>query len=110
MLLTPVKTGVMTLQAAGLTPQLSRLLMRTSNEDDYESTRLILQETINLTRAAIVNGLIIEDLNVDEYMTKLCKNSMYKPFRHVELDPMVELLQGLDINCWTQSDITIDPL
>ena len=108
--LTPAKTGPTTLQAAGITPQLSRLLKRPCNEDDYESTRLILQETINLTRAAIVNGLIIEDLHVDEYMIKLCENSMYKPLRHIELDPMIELLQGLDLNCWAQSDLTTDPV
>ena len=98
---TPAKMNVGMLQAAGLTPQLSRLLVRPNNMDEFQLTRLILQETINLTRAAIANGLILHDLNVDEYMIKLCDNSMYKPIRHFTLDPMAELMDGLDINGWT---------
>ena len=102
---TPAKMNVGMLQAAGLTPQLSRLLVRPNNMDEFQLTRLILQETINLTRAAIANGLILHDLNVDEYMIKLCDNSMYKPIRHFTLDPMAELMDGLDINGWTQEDL-----
>ena len=63
-----------TLKTAGLTPQLKKLLIHPLNEDEYLSTRRFLQETINLTKTAILNGLIIEDLDTDEYILKLGEN------------------------------------
>jgi len=89
-------------QSLGLTPALRKLLIHPSNVDDYIATREILQETINLTRAAILVGLINEDIGLEEFSIKLTENSLYRCYSVI--DPIQSLMENLDLDGWSAND------
>ena len=91
------------LKKVGLTPELKNLLIRPKNEDDYTQMKKFLEETINLTRAAILRGLIEKPLNMSEFSIKLRENSLYRPFNIV--DPMARIFKNLNLDDWKQDDI-----
>ena len=92
--------------SAGLTPQLKCMLIHPESEEEHITIKRVLMDTINLTRAAILNGLIVDDL--ENYMIQIGDNSMYKPFGMNVLNPVVELMQNLDINAWCDDDFSED--
>ena len=60
-------------------------------------------ETVNLTRAAMMKCLIVEDeLN---QMEKLEENSLYKPFKVAEDFSLSHLMNGLNLDEWEKEDI-----
>ena len=88
--------------SAGLTPALNKLLIRPVDEDEFQTTRKLLQETINLTRTAILKGIIEEDINLEEFSIKLNENSLYRSF--AVPDPLHDLFKNLDLNDWSIDD------
>ena len=88
---------------AGLTPDLKKLLIRPVEENDYMSTKRLLEETINLTRAAILKGLIDENLNMEDFSIKLTENAFYKALD--TMDPVQRMLDNLDLSDWKQDDL-----
>ena len=42
-------------------------------------------------------------MNADEYVIRLGDNSLYKPFENL-LDPMMKLMEGLNLNDWCEED------
>ena len=96
------KTCGTELVSAGLTPALNKLLIHPFNEDEFESTRKLLQETINLTRTAILNGIINEDIDLEEFTIRLSENSLYRSFNVI--DPLQDLLDNLNLNEWDVDD------
>ena len=55
-----IETAGERILAASLSSELKRLLIRPKNVDEFEDTRRLLIETINLTRAARSYGIIEE--------------------------------------------------
>lgn len=43
---------------AGLSPELRRLLIKPRNKTEAEEMKLLLEQTVNLTRAALARGII----------------------------------------------------
>ena len=92
--------------SVGLTPQLKCMLIHPKSEEEHTTIKRVLLETMNLTRSAILNGLIVDDL--ENYMIQIGDNSMYKPLGMNILNPVVELMQNLDINAWCDEDFSED--
>ena len=89
----------------GLSPKVRKMLIKPKNEDEFLELRRLVIETVNLTRAAMMKGLIVEDeLN---QMEKLEENSLYKPFKVAEDFSLSHLMNGLNLDEWEKEDIYI---
>ena len=87
--------------AAGLSPQLRKLLVRPVEVDEFEETKKLLRETINLTKAAMLKGLI----TMDNMAETLEENALYRPYMINKNLNLSELLKGLNPNDWEGDDI-----
>ena len=65
-----------TLVETGFSPQVRKLLIILRNETEFMEMRMLIRETINLTRAAMDRGLNPED-GISRY-EDLFENSIYK--------------------------------
>ena len=91
-------------EPAGLSPALKKLLIRPREREEYMDTRKLLRETLNLTRAAMWNGLIEENLDADEFKLNLIDNAFFRKYGMSDVDTMEELLKALKIDDWEDDD------
>ena len=90
------------LTSLGLTPALKKLLIHPLNDDEYIETKKLLEETINLTRAAILVGLIEDGTDLEDFSIKLKENSLYRNINII--DPVQNLLENLNLDDWSAND------
>ena len=92
----------------GLSPQLRRILVQPRNETDYQATKRLLTETLNLTRAAVIKGLVQDDESILHF--DLEDNSLYSTYTRADQLTLVKLLCGLNIDTWGQEDVVVDSI
>ena len=91
------------LQTLGISPLLKKLLIRPKDFSEEQENRMLLIETVNLTRAAMWKGLIEED-DLKYEMDKLVDNAFFR-LRHFGVDNILSLqLESLHIAQWAQED------
>ena len=81
-----------------LSPQLRKLLVRPVEVDEFEETKKLLRETINLTKAAMWKGLITMDSMAATFKETLEENALYRPYMINKNLNLSELLKGLNLN------------
>ena len=89
-----------------LSHELAKLLKRPRTEGESQELLSVLQQTIDLTRAAIERGLIRGCRSDPELMINLSRNALFKPVRRVLSASFTALMGGLNIDDWSGRDLT----
>ena len=103
-----VKNETITIRPAGLSPNLRRLLIDPTRDDSFEDMRKVLNQTVALTKAAMVRGLIPHDANAPELTEPLEENPLYKPLNITRNYTLSKLLEGLNIQEWDEDDFVTE--
>ena len=79
-----------------------------SPKNDRESQELIqvLQQTLELTKAALEKGIIRGCRSDPELVLNLSRNALYKPVRRIQSALFTEMMRGLNIDEWSGRDLT----
>ena len=72
-----MKEDVISDKTVTLTPQLRKLLIKPVCEDQYTELKRVIQETINLTRAAIWRGIMNTSENQVSLLDPLEENTFF---------------------------------
>ena len=91
---------------AGLSPELRKMLTQPRNENEYTETKRLITETINLTRAAMLSGILERgDMTLWDVLEE---NSLFKPyFTEGRRNSLSKLLRDLDLEEWEKEDIYV---
>lgn len=92
----------------GLSSGLRSLLLQPRTDDEHTELRKVLRETINLTRAAILSGLLSGQANAEEFVDTLAENCLFRPFGCVGSDTVADMFKNLDLSDWEWEDELID--
>ena len=92
----------------GLSSGLRSLLLQPRTDDEHTELRKVLRETINLTRAAIISGLLSGQANAEELVDTLAENCLFRPFGCVGSDTVADMFKNLDLSDWEWEDELID--
>ena len=66
----------------------------------------VLQQTLELTKAALERGIIGGCRNDPELVLNLSRNALYKPVRRIQSMSFTEMMGGLNIDEWSGRDLT----
>ena len=94
------------LVSAGMSPALRKLLIRPKQDEETDTIRALLRETINLTLAAIRSGLIQGSDQEEEFKINLEENSLYRKYALNLVDPLEQCLMNLNLNDWEVDDLS----
>ena len=91
---------------AGLSPELRKMLLQPRNENEYTESKRLITETINLTRAAMLSGILERgDMTLWDVLEE---NSLFKPyFTEGRRNSLSKLLRDLDLEEWEKEDIYV---
>ena len=90
--------------AAGLSPELKRLLIRPRSVDEFEDTRKLLIETINLTRAARSFGIIKGSNSMPDIALRLEENTFFIQVPYPRSCSISEMMRGINLNDWEEME------
>ena len=85
--------------SAGQSPELRKLLVRPRNKEEFISTKRLLTETLNLTKAAISWGIIQGNLSAPEFKLDVVDNPMFRTYA-TRANSLDLLLGNLNIDEW----------
>jgi len=99
---------VISVKTVALTPQLRGLLIKPVCEDEYTELKRVIQETINLTRAAIWRGIMNTNDNQVLLLDPLEENTFFRPFGYFGTNSVAELMDNLDLSDWDLEEMLIE--
>ena len=92
-------------KSLGLSTQLQMLLVSPRDEDEFTQMKRIVQETINLTRAAIWRGIVLHEGSGVDLIGPIEENALYRQLYWGKMATITDLMDDLDLSDWEGGEV-----